>query len=227
MQIILTFDWELFFGKNSGTVDQCIIHPVREILRIGEQCQIPFTFFIDVGYVYHLHHLKDRYPELLVDYQKVRANIDEIIKKGHDVQLHIHPHWEKTVYKNGKWHFDHRFYSFDKFEHRHVLAIFKKYTSFFTEITGRKPFVFRAGGWCIQPFAPSVKRAFEGNGIEVDSSVFRNGYLNSGTHSIDFRGTPKQPYWRFNNDPVKEVDEHANFIEVPITAKYYSPLFYL
>ncbi len=44
MNIFLTFDYELFFGEKTGTVEKCMINPTNELLKISKKYSIPMTF---------------------------------------------------------------------------------------------------------------------------------------------------------------------------------------
>ena len=35
--LVISVDYELFFSSNTGTVDQCLIHPVKELLKIVDK----------------------------------------------------------------------------------------------------------------------------------------------------------------------------------------------
>ena len=63
MNIFLTFDYELFFGETTGSVEGCMIQPTNNLLAISKKYSIPMTFFVDVGYLIRLEaesvkHLK-------------------------------------------------------------------------------------------------------------------------------------------------------------------------
>jgi len=58
IQILLTFDLELFLGNKIGTVENCIYKPTLEILNILKKYQIPGIFFVDAGYLLALKEKK-------------------------------------------------------------------------------------------------------------------------------------------------------------------------
>jgi hypothetical protein len=77
---------------------------------------------------------------------------------GHDIQLHVQPHREGTVYDGSNWNFD------------------------------LKPVsAFRAGGRCSQPFA-KFRAAFERFNITVDSTVFAGGRNSTASRVVRFHG---------------------------------------
>ena len=48
--ILLTFDYELFLGSRSGTVDNCLIIPTSKILEVLKRHGAKAVFFIDTSY---------------------------------------------------------------------------------------------------------------------------------------------------------------------------------
>ena len=54
MQIHLTFDYELFFGSSSGSVDNCIIKPTQRLIDIAKIHDITLVFYVDAGYLFQL-----------------------------------------------------------------------------------------------------------------------------------------------------------------------------
>ena len=67
MKLFLTYDYELFFGEPTGTVEKCIIEPTNLLRAIAERTGIKMVFFIDTGYLKQLERFKDQFP--LVKYE--------------------------------------------------------------------------------------------------------------------------------------------------------------
>ncbi len=225
MNIFLTFDYELFFGSVPGSVEKCILNPTQKLLELAARHQTPMVFFVDVGYLIALERHMDEFPDLQTDYQKIIEQIQAIISANSDVQLHIHPHWEKSYYDGQKWVMvtqDH--YKLSDFSLLEVEDIVRKYKFKLDEISGRKSIAFRAGGWCVEPFS-LLENVFLELGIKYDSSVFPGGHFESGEYDFDFRQAPTKNPYRFQKTTLKE-DENGSFHEYSIGSYRYSPLFY-
>lgn len=164
------------------------------------------------------------FPSLRIDSQKVIEQIKELVKQGHDIQLHIHSHWEDAVYQNEEWKFPMEHYRLHSFSEKECISIFKKYKNYLEEISGQNIFVFRAGGWCIQPFN-KLKSAFLESGITIDSTVFKNGKNVHGAHFYNFENTPDSTEWNFTDDPCVSEDK-GKFKEIPISSYRVSFLFF-
>lgn len=191
MQIFLTLDYELFSGSNPGTVENTILLPTRKLLEVADRYDAKFVFYVDSGYLERLKTYCDRYPQARADYDAVTEQIRMLDAQGHDIELHIHPHWEDCTYDEEGWHMDTSRFRIHSFTQAQIEEIVYRYKKALTDIVGEKVFAYRAGGWCLQPFAklgPALKK----NGIWLDSTVYEEGLNSSQTHYYDFRGMPKR-----------------------------------
>ncbi len=224
MRIFLTLDYELFSGANPGSVEKTILLPTRKLLEVADRHGAKFVFFVDSGYLARLRHFADTYPSAGADYDAVRAQIEALDNAGHDIQLHIHPHWEDCTYDANGWHMDTSRFRIHSFSEAEIDDIVGRYKSALTEIVGENIFAYRAGGWCLQPF-DKLRPALKKHGIRLDSTVYEDGLNSSQTHYYDFRGMPHKTLYRFEEDPVRE-DPQGYFVEVPISTYAVSPLFF-
>jgi len=224
MNIFLTLDYELFFGKNSGTQDKSIIYPTNRLLEILNKYDIKASFFVDSGYLIKLNEYKKKHKVLDEDYRKIIEQIKYLSDNGHDIQLHIHPHWEDSYFDGSKWVIDTTRYKIHEFSEVEIDDIVYRYKKVLTDIVGDKVFTFRAGGWCMQPF-DKLETALKKHNIWLDSTVFEGGKNDSATHYFDFTNAPKKDLWRFEADPLVE-DKEGFFTEIPISSHRVSPLFF-
>ncbi len=225
MNIFLTMDYEVFFGDTSGSVEKCMIEPTNELLLLAKKNKIRFTFFWDIGHFIAIEKYMEGADSLKSDHDLIQSQILRMKAEGHDVQLHIHPHWEKAEWVDGEWKMNlDKHYKLSDFPVDERGKIFSKYKTRLDQVVGRKSTVFRAGGWCIQPFS-DFKTLFQENGMQIDSSVMPGIHWQSEQYDLDFRTVKTQEPYSFEND-VCEADESGSFLEVPISSRYYSPLFF-
>ncbi|MGZ4158525.1 MAG: hypothetical protein ACXVED_15640, partial [Bacteroidia bacterium] len=165
-----------------------------------------------------------KFPQLESDYKAITDQVKYLSATGHDIQLHIHPHWEDSFFNGERWIIDVKRYKLSDFNETEIADIVSKYKKVLTDLTNKQIFTFRAGGWCLQPFS-KLKKAFIDNGITHDSSVFRNGFYSSEQYSYDFRNAPDKDIYNFEEEPEIE-DKNGYFTELPISAIRNSPLFF-
>jgi hypothetical protein len=224
MNIYLSFDYEIYFGENSGTVHKCIVYPTSELIRIAEKYDARFSFFVDCGFLIKLNKYRKSYPQLESDYTAIVRQLTYLSRTGHDIQLHIHPHWEDSYYDGKKWIMNVSRYKLSDFDESQIEDIVYRYKKELTDITGKEVFAFRAGGWCLQPF-DKIKNAFIKHQVTLDSTVFKNGFYKSENYHYDFRDAPDKDLYRFENDPTQE-NKTGFFMEMPIATIRNSPLFF-
>ena len=78
MDIFLTFDYELYFGKQSGTAVKCILEPTNRLIEIAEKHSVKMNFFIDCGYLIALKKNCEKYSVLENDYSSIVLQIKRL-----------------------------------------------------------------------------------------------------------------------------------------------------
>lgn len=211
LNIAITFDYELFFGENYLPAEDILFSPTAELLKLFVRTDTRATFFADVCSVpLHQKYNIDSYVNRFTE------QIKELYKNKQDIQLHIHSHWLKSVFSNGKWEFDkdsYRIHSFGFNEKSSdsVQDIIKKGKKYLVETL--EPIdndylciAYRAGGFCIQP----TEQLFEiliKNGIYIDSSVLQHSSSNG---FYDYKALPdKVNWWMSSNTGLIEDTDVA------------------
>ena len=214
--LILTFDYELFLNE-SGTIENCILKPVNLLRPILKKGNIQAVFFIDVLFLIRLKE------EGLIDqYAQVKKNIQELIIEGHDIELHLHPHWIDATYdsQKGTWDLkDNKNYRVHKLPKDLRVKLFGDTYNLLDEIGKEvkndfKITSFRAGGLCLQPFE-DFEPLFKQFDITIDSSVAPEMVTESETHYYNYKNAPRIGVYKFSTDPLIEKS-NGEFIEFPI-----------
>lgn len=224
MRIMLTLDYELFFGKQTGTPQACMIKACEALLKVLEKYSASAVFFVDASYLVRLREYSVRSAKLARDYSDVVSHIRKLEARGHQIQLHIHPHWFDSWHDGGRWNMVTDRYRLAQWSHQDIGGLVTRCVRELNSHLTRKVFVFRAGGWCVQPFT-AIADALRANGISVDSSVFHGGAAESEVHRFDFRSAPQMSCWKFDTDPC-QPEPAGTFTELAISSQYVSPLFY-
>ncbi len=225
MNFLISLDYELFFGRRTGSVEHCLVEPSEALCKAVHPYGGKLSFFVDVGFLLRLAAEAGKSDTLRREYDTLCRHLERLVQLGHELQLHIHPHWEDSHWADGSWQVDVRRYRLHDFAEDEIASIVSRYCKALAAFCPAESIcAFRAGGWVLQPFS-KLADALAANGIEIDSTVFDNGRSESDTHVFDFRGAPQQSLWRFNDDPLVAV-EQGRFLEVPIAAHPVSPAFF-
>jgi hypothetical protein len=223
-QILLSIDYELFFGPQTGTVEHCLLRPTEALAEAVGRYGARLSLFVDALYLQRLSDETLRHPQLQRDYDAIRRQLVSLRQKGHDVQLHIHPHWLDSHFNGNEWKLDTTRYKLQDFFPLKITTIIGSAKKLLASLVGDTIFVFRAGGWCLQPFA-TIAPALLAHDIWLDSTVFAGGVSDDKERWFDFSSAPLKDYWHFSEDPNCETP-YGPFIEVPISAMRVTPLLF-
>jgi hypothetical protein len=220
-QLLFSLDYELFFGRSSGTIENSVLVPTEAAREVPERHGAKLILFVDAGMLVRLRAEARKFPSLNRDLAAVCAQLERLSGSGHDIQLHIHPHWEDSSFDGERWQMSTKRYKLHDFPPEEITRIVSEYKAELAQISGQEVFAYRAGGWCVQPFAQIADGLAEA-GVWLDSSVIVDG---KSLDSVDFSGAPRKSHWRFGSDPVIE-DKDGRFVEIPISSVRVAPTFF-
>ena len=225
MKTLLTFDYEVFFGRRTGTVAKTVLEPTEAIVAIARRHGARCVFFVDAGFILRLREEMAREPRLRGEHDALCRQVEALARDGHEIQLHVHPHWEDCRWDGDGWKMDVSRFALHAFAPREAAELVARYATVLRELAGPgAAFAYRAGGWVIQPFE-RIREALRAAGVTIDSTVFAGGRSEGRVQPYDFRGAPAKSRWRFERDPLVE-DPRGAFLEVPIASRRLSPLFF-
>lgn len=199
LYICLSSDYELYFGDNYVNEIDVLITPTNKLLDALDRCHVPMTFFVDVcgALVY-----RDKLPDSLF-IQHLEEQVADMIRRGHDPQLHLHPHWFNSHYQSGKWQFNYDKYRLHEWGFAdgalNVHEIIRMGIAYLNDLAlpinpDYQCVGYRAGGWCLQPEEPLLD-ALNAQGVWIDSTIFKNGYSKLKDKWYDFRHVPDIASW--------------------------------
>ena len=236
IDIIITLDYEIF-GNGTGDVIKHIIQPTNRLLEICDRYNAKLTIMFEIGEYWAFKEAESEDKLENLNYspsELMEKQAKDAIKRGHDVQLHLHPQWIGSEYINGYWKLNFDFWRLPNLPHGlgskdDIFSIKGALHKGKTDLEKMLRCVndnyecigFRAGGWCIQP-EKDVISAMKDVGIKVDTSVFKGGYENSSESFFDFRNANNNwGYWWTTNDNINLVGERGeNIVELPIYANF-------
>lgn len=223
MLALLTFDYELFLGEYSGTVEKCILEPTRKIAHALRKYNAQAIFFVDCTYLYSLEQEAANNSVAKNDYAQICRQISELSKDGHYIYYHIHPHWIDARYDSTKnqWILPHQEkYCFNNLSNGEQLQVFDNAVGALKCILTscnnyKKPEGFRAGGLYIQPF-DVFESLFKKHDIKYEFSVLQGaeGHGINDRQSFDFKNVTKNVY-RFSSDVTTE-DSKGPYMELSL-----------
>lgn len=226
--LIFTTDYEIF-GNGTGCVENCVIKPTEQMANLLERHGAKLTIFFEVCEYwafekeYAAGHLKQDWAGLM------RNQARDLLRRGHDVQLHFHPQWLDYRYDGHSWKLNYDLwrigflpYENEVFPERGLKNLFARGKATLEDML--KPVqstytceVFRAGAWSIQP-EKEVLRAMKVNGFKVDSTVVPGLFHQDEFSYYNFLKAPSHLPFYTISDVVTQPVESGSLREVPIFA---------
>lgn len=225
VHLILSVDYEIF-GNGSGDVRCCLINPTDHLLNLCDKYNAKLTLFFEVCEYWAFRQAKAEGKLSHLDYdpaEEMAHQAQEAIRRGHDVQLHLHPQWLNSRIKNGHWKVDFSLWRISSLEDRQIVKIFHRGKETLEDLL--RPIdplyrcvVFRAGALSIQP-EDKVLTVMKEVGLRADSSVVPGFKKNNELQFYDFSNVPEKSLWRISHS-VTEENPQGTLWEIPVATKY-------
>lgn len=221
--LFLTFDHELPLGGVKTSWDDALFKPTNELFAVASELEVPVTLFTDV-----LCGIRFREWDEEGFYKPYTAQLKKAVASGHDVQLHLHPHWLTSGFE-GKRFIPSNDYSLGDFlnngDGNDIDSIVRKGILFLNE-TLKPSFpdylcnAFRAGGYNLgdDNSRSSILKSLYNSGIRYDSSIAKGYYFSSGISVVDYTKMPEKANWFLSTDGVLSDESKSGIFEIPIAS---------
>jgi hypothetical protein len=223
-KMLLTFDYELFLGKCSGTVERCLLEPTYKIQLILKKHQLQAIFFIDTTYIYRLVQLSKDHPLVALDLNKIISQLKLLAEDGHSLFHHFHPHWLDAIYDQNTNQWDcsnHSRFALSHLEIEEISTLIDFSTDFLKSMyqSTQVPeyFGFRAGGLYSQPFERLVP-LFKEKKIKYDFSVLKGARSQQSNFGFDYTqaNNISESNYRFEKSNTL-LESEGYFVEYSMT----------
>lgn len=226
-RLLVSLDYEPWFTRNDPDEAAVILPPAEAILACCEKHGAPATLFVDV---LALERLRAVGQGGVAD--AIAGQVRAAVARGHDAQLHLHPHWLAAEQVDGAWRFPPDAYRLDApgmdddAVAARTEALARRGSDILRSAVGdaAHPVVaFRAGGYAIQPRDRAVLRGLAAAGIRIDSSVVPGMRKRTGRQAVDFSGAPALPNWRVSPEAGVLAPAAGGLLEIPVAAAALGP----
>ena len=217
--LIFTLDYEIH-GNGEGNPMELMVEPTYRLMTLLEKYGQKLTIMADVAEILCFKQYADDTGHDDYHVAKIEAQLCEAIKRGHDVQLHVHSSYFKAQHKNG---------AFDQCIKEYNMAALP--IERIDEMVGQcvvylemllKPvkkdyrvWLFRAANWSMMP-TKNLYQVLVKHGITHDTSVFKGG-VQGGNVCYDYREAHDNLFaYPASVHNINEYDAEGKLIELPI-----------
>jgi hypothetical protein len=210
IECIFTIDYEIY-GNGKGSLKELVYEPTERLMSIFMERKANFVVFAEA-----LEFMKIEEHRSDEGIGRVRQQLRELLEKGFEIGLHLHPWWWNAKRTNGDWQLAWDERNLCEMPEQRIDEVVRGSVEYLRAATGQPGFVpvsFRGGLWLIQP-TETMAKVLAKHGLQVDSSVFKGGRIQD--VGVDYRSSMRNGYyWRFGED-VNLVDPKGALLEVPI-----------
>lgn len=222
LDILLTLDYEIH-GNGQGSPRGLMVDPTARMLRQFDRHGAKLTVMADIAEILRFRrHAEDSGSDDF-DYALIATQLEDAVRGGHDVQLHVHPSYFNAEYEDGGWRLDYSEYDLAGLPFERIDEIVRTGKTYLEELLRPVDASYacvasRSANWSMQPSANLV-RALVGNGVAIDSSVFKHG-RRDGLVKFDYRHAHSELVpWRVDPRDVCRAHPDGDLLEVPIYAE--------
>lgn len=217
--LIFTLDYEIH-GNGDGNPLELMVEPTYRLMSLLERYGQKLTIMADVAEIlrFKRHAAETGHDDYHV--KEIEAQLLDAIKRGHDVQLHVHSSYFKAEYKNDAWDQCIEEYNMAALPIERIDEMVGQCVAYLETLLkpvkkDYKVWLFRAANWSMMP-TENLYRVLVKHGITHDTSVFKGG-VQGGNVCYDYR----EAYDNLLSYPasmtnINERDEKGALIELPI-----------
>jgi len=214
--IVLTDDWELR-GNGSGDVETLQVRPAKRLMDLYEDLGVRSSFHVEVMQQLAFEEYASRYPHLARQRDLWTQAVESMLRRGFDVQLHLHPQWLGATYDGTWWKLGGTWHIAD-YSRQQIQDMIGRAVEYLNGIIKPARVVaFRGGSWGMGPPSRDVFETLVAHGIRIDVSITNGLYYNTAAIRLDYRNVdcPYVAYYPDVDDIRRKSDRDHGLIEIP------------
>lgn len=214
-----TLDYEIH-GNGDGNPIDLIVEPTYRLMDFLESYHQRLTIMTDVAEILCFKCYWKQTGRDDFHVQEIEQQLCDAIRRGHDVQLHIH-----SSYFNAQWngtHFDQCIeeYNMAALSYERISEMVGSCVEYLENLlrpikSDYRVWLFRAANWSMMP-TPTLYRVLVEHGITHDTSVYKGG-CQGGNVCYDYRNAHDNLLsYKASSEDINQYDANGMLIEMPI-----------
>lgn len=217
--LIFTLDYEIH-GNGDGNPMELMVEPTYRLMNLLEKYNQRLTIMADVAEILCFKRYAEKTGNDGYHVSEIETQLCEAIRRGHDVQLHIHSSYFKAKYKNGAFDQCTEEYNMAALSFERIDEMIEQCVVYLENLLrpikeDYKVWLFRAANWSMMP-TENLYKVLVKHGITHDTSVYKGG-VQGGNVCYDYR----EAYDNLFSYPasmrnINNLDEEGMLTEMPI-----------
>ena len=217
--LYFTLDYEIH-GNGDGNPIDLMVEPTYRLMDMLEQYNQRLTIMADVAEILCFKRYWQQTGKDDFHVQEVEQQLCDAIRRGHDVQLHVHSSYFKAAW-NGE-HFDQCIeeYNMAALSYERITEMVSQSVKYLENLlqpiqSDYKVWLFRAANWSMMP-TPTLYQVLVEHGITHDTSVYKGG-CQGGNVCYDYRHAYDNLLtYRASSKDINLQDPAGDLWEMPI-----------
>ena len=222
VKMIFSLDYEIH-GNGDGNPIRLMVDPTERMLDVFDKYGAKLAIMADVAEILKFKEYYEKTDVDLFGYSAISRQLIDAIKRGHDVQLHLHSSYFNAEYRENKWQQYWKEYDFaslpiDRMDY--MVSTGKEFLEKLLQPINPeyKCIAFRAANWSVSP-SENIVKTLANNGILIDTSIFKYG-KREGIVSFDYsHAWSEMRPWRASLKDICRQDKDGCVYEFPIYSK--------
>ena len=217
--LYFTLDYEIH-GNGDGNPLELMVEPTYRLMSLLEQYNQKLTVMADVAEILCFKRYWENTGRDDFHVQEIEKQLCDAIRRGHDVQLHIH-----SSYFNAQWngmHFDQCIeeYNMAALSYERINEIVGQCVEYLETLlkpikSDYKVWLYRAANWSMMP-TPILYKVLVEYGITHDTSVYKGG-CQGGNVCYDYRSAHDNLLsYQASSQDINICDPNGQIMEMPI-----------
>lgn len=188
-RLFFTLDYEIH-GNGDGNPRDLMVEPTDRLMNLLERYGQKLIIMADVAEILAFKRFFSSTGNDYFGVSDIEHQLQDAVRRGHDVQLHIHSSWFKANWNGTRWDQCIEEYNLASLPIERIDEMVNQCISYLRKLlTPIKPdysvWLFRAANWSMMP-TWNITQVLLKHGVMADTSVYKGG-VQGGNVAYDYR----------------------------------------
>ena len=214
-----TLDYEIH-GNGDGNPMELMVEPTYRLMNLLEKYRQKLTIMADVAEILCFKRYAQETGRDDYHVSDIEAQLCDAIRRGHDVQLHIHSSYFNAQYKDSTFDQCIEEYNMAALPYERIDEMVGECVNYLINLLrpvkdDYNVWLFRAANWSMMP-TENLYKVLVKYGITHDTSVYKGG-VQGGNVCYDYREAYDNLFaYPASSQNINVRDENGQLIELPI-----------